>query len=467
MTENRDIQLYWSRCLAFIKDNLLEEPFKTWFAPIVPISYKNKVLTIAVPSNFFYEFLEEHYLDLMKAALKQVFGEGVELMYEITVDKENKLDITAQSAEKTQFQTEPKSVANNRISPADNKVVAHDLDPRLNPSYNFNNFIEGMSNRLSRQIGLSVAEKPAATAFNPLFIYGPSGVGKTHLVNAIGTQIKQRYPHLRVLYISAHLFMVQYTDSVRNNTYNDFMNFYQTIDVLIVDDMQELSGVTKTQNIFFHIFNHLHQTGKQLILTADRSPVEMQGFEDRLLTRFKWGMMAELEKPNEELRLKILTSKVRKDGLSISNEVLSYIAHTVSDSVRDLEGIINSLMAYAVVFNSEINMQLAEKVVNRTVKFTKKTITIDDIIQKSCEAFQVSTEDVFGLSRKANIARARQVAMYLAQKHTTLSSTRIGVLIGKRNHATVLHSIKLIEDQIALSKEIREKVNEIETELKN
>lgn len=467
MTANESIKTYWERCLDFIQDNLAEEPFKTWFAPITPVSYQDKVLTIAVPSNFFYEFLEEHYLELIKSALKSVFGDEVELMYKIMVDSENQIELETKSTNETRFLTEPKKEENNRISSEDHKVASHDLDPRLNPSYNFNNFIEGMSNRLSRQIGLSVAEKPAATAFNPLFIYGPSGVGKTHLVNAIGTQIKQRYPNLRVLYISAHLFMVQYTDSIRNNTYNDFMNFYQTIDVLIVDDMQELAGVTKTQNIFFHIFNHLHQTGKQLILTADRSPVDMQGFEDRLLTRFKWGMMAELERPTEELRRKILLSKVQKDGLSISTDVVNYIAHSVNDSVRDLEGIINSLMAYSVVFNSEINMALAQKVVARTVKFTQKTITIDDIIQKSCIAFAVTPEDVYSQSRKANIARARQVAMYLAQKHTSLSTIRIGFLIGKRNHATVLHSIKLIEDQIVLSKDIREKVNEIEMELKN
>lgn len=458
-----NIQLYWSQCLSFIRDNIAEEPFKTWFAPIVPISYHDRVLTIAVPSNFFYEFLEEHYLDLMKAALKQVFGDDVSLMYEIMVDKSNNTPIHVESTNAVSLKQKP-VVDGNKIKAEE---LFNDLDPRLNPSYNFNNFIEGISNKLSRQIGLSVAEKPAHTAFNPLFIYGPSGVGKTHLVNAIGTQIKQRFPNLRVLYVSAHLFMVQYTDSVRNNTYNDFMNFYQSIDVLIVDDLQELSGVTKTQNVFFHIFNQLHQTGKQLILTADRSPVEMQGVEERLLTRFKWGMLAEMEKPNEELRRKILLYKVHHNGLNISEDVINYIAHVAQESVRDLEGIINALMAYSVVFNSNIDMALAEKVVNRTVKFVKKKITIEDIIQKSCNAFGVSEEDVYSQSRKANIVRARQVAMFLAQKHTDLSTTRIGTLIGKRNHATVLHSIKLIEDQINLIKDLRNKVNDIELELKN
>ncbi|MDO4215459.1 MAG: chromosomal replication initiator protein DnaA [Bacteroidales bacterium] len=462
-----EVQLYWKRCLDFIQDNIEAEPFKIWFLPIVPISFDkgNKVLTIAVPTNFFYEFLEEHYLDIMHAAIKHVFGEGVVLMYDITVDKENKQ--TTEVASNDPKVIKPESIENGNQIHKQDIAPQNDLDPRLNPNYSFNNFIEGMSNKLSRQIGLSVAEKPAHTTFNPLFIYGPSGVGKTHLVNAIGSQIKQRYPHLRVLYVSAHLFMVQYTESVRNNTFNDFMNFYQSIDVLIVDDMQELAGVTRTQNTFFHIFNHLHQTGKQLIMTADRSPVDMKGFEDRMLTRFKWGMLAELEKPTEELRKKILQVKIKKNGLDIPDDVVSYIAHAVNESVRDLEGIINSLMAYSVVFNSEIDMSLAEKVVGRSVKFIKKEITIEDIIQQSCKTFNVSEEDIYSQSRKSNVSKARQVAMYLAQKHIKLSLTRIGALIGHRNHATVLHSINLVNDQVELDKDFRAKVGEIELALKD
>lgn len=462
-----EVQLYWKRCLDFIQDNIEAEPFKIWFLPIVPISFDkgNKVLTIAVPTNFFYEFLEEHYLDIMHAAIKHVFGEGVVLMYDITVDKENKQ--TTEVASNEPKVIKPENIENGNQIHKQDIAPQNDLDPRLNPNYSFNNFIEGMSNKLSRQIGLSVAEKPAHTTFNPLFIYGPSGVGKTHLVNAIGSQIKQRYPHLRVLYVSAHLFMVQYTESVRNNTFNDFMNFYQSIDVLIVDDMQELAGVTRTQNTFFHIFNHLHQTGKQLIMTADRSPVDMKGFEDRMLTRFKWGMLAELEKPTEELRKKILQVKIKKNGLDIPDDVVSYIAHAVNESVRDLEGIINSLMAYSVVFNSEIDMSLAEKVVGRSVKFIKKEITIEDIIQQSSKTFNVSEEDIYSQSRKSNVSKARQVAMYLAQKHIKLSLTRIGALIGHRNHATVLHSINLVNDQVELDKDFRAKVGEIELALKD
>lgn len=460
-----DVQLYWEHCLAFIQDNIEAEPFKIWFTPIVPVSYKSDVLTIAVPTNFFYEFLEEHFADIIHASIVHVFGEDKTLMYEVTVDKEN--HGTTEIASNDANGIKPERIEKgNQISKQD-AAPQNDLDPRLNPNYSFNNFIEGMSNKLSRQIGLSVAEKPAHTTFNPLFIYGPSGVGKTHLVNAIGTQIKQRYPHLRVLYVSAHLFMVQYTESVRNNTFNDFMNFYQSIDVLIVDDMQELAGVTRTQNTFFHIFNHLHQTGKQLIMTADRSPVDMKGFEDRMLTRFKWGMLAELEKPTEELRKKILQVKIKKNGLDIPEDVVNYIAHAVNESVRDLEGIINSLMAYSVVFNSEIDMALAEKVVGRSVKFVKKEITIEDIIQQSCKAFNVSEEDIYSQSRKSNVSKARQVAMYLAQKHIKLSLTRIGTLIGHRNHATVLHSINLVNDQVEINKDFRAKVGEIELALKD
>ena len=454
------IQQYWNSFLEFIKDNVSEDAFRTWFVPIVPVSLKDDELTIAVPTNFFYEFLEEHYLDLMYTALRKVFGENVSLMYQISIDS-TPITVTPGPV--------PVGPASTPVE-AGNKVPVNqqaELNPQLNPNYNFGNFIEGMSNKLSRRIGLSVAEKPASTAFNPLFIFGPSGVGKTHLANAIGTQIKQTHPQLRVLYVSAHLFMVQYTDSIRNKTQNDFMNFYQSIDVLIVDDMQEIAGMNGTLNVFFHIFNHLHQNGKQIIMTADRSPVNMQGFEDRLLTRFKWGMLAELERPTEELRQKILLNKVKKDGLNISEDIINYIAHTVKDSVRDLEGIITSLLAYSVVYNSDINMQLAEKVISRTVNIEKKKITVDSILQKTCQTFNVRLEEVYGQSRKANISRARQVAMYLAQKYTDLSTTNIGIQIGKRNHSTVLHSIKLIEGQIQIDKQIREKINELEMDLKN
>lgn len=303
MSESSHVGL-WNRCLEIIRDNVPESTYKTWFVPIVPLKYEDKTLIVQVPSQFFYEFLEDKFVDLLRKTLYKVIGDGTKLMYNVLVDKSSGATVNQEST--TRSTAIPQSGLpriDERKAPGLLRAPAvQDLDPHLNPNYNFETFIEGYSNKLSRSVAEAVAENPAKTVFNPLFLHGASGVGKTHLANAIGTRIKELYPDKRVLYVSAHLFQVQYTDSVRNNTTNDFINFYQTIDVLIIDDIQEFAGVTKTQNTFFHIFNHLHQNGKQLILTSDRAPVLLQGMEERLLTRFKWGMVAELEKPTVELR---------------------------------------------------------------------------------------------------------------------------------------------------------------------
>ncbi|MCQ2237664.1 MAG: chromosomal replication initiator protein DnaA [Bacteroidaceae bacterium] len=458
--ENKSL-LLWKDCLSIIRDNLTEQQYSTWFKPIRFLSLVDNALTIEVPTQFFCEFLEEHFIDIISKAIERVFGKDIRLIYRINTDSTNHLDQTqvAEEAPKIEIKEKPANEANK--APQSNCV----LDSQLNPKYNFNNFIEGSCNKLSRTVGMSIAEDPAHTSFNPLFIYGPSGVGKTHLVNAIGGQIKQKYPNCRVLYVSAHLFMVQFTDAVRNNTTNDFIKFYQTIDVLIIDDIQELSGLIKTQNTFFHIFNHLQQLGKQIIMTSDRTPSEMKGFEERMLTRFKWGMVAELERPNQDLRKAIITKKIKRDGLQIPNEVIDFIAANVNNSVRDLEGIINSLMAYSVVYNCDINMSLAERVVGRVIRYEKKVINVDAILKATCEEFKVTTEDIFSRSRKRPVAIARQTAMYLAQKYTDMALTRIGAEIGHRDHATVLHSIKQIKQQIEVDAKISAQINEIEVVL--
>ncbi|MSH99669.1 AAA family ATPase, partial [Escherichia coli] len=329
MSESNHVGL-WNRCLEIIRDNVPESTYKTWFVPIVPLKYEDKTLIVQVPSQFFYEFLEDKFVDLLRKTLYKVIGEGTKLMYNVMVDRTSIPNKTVNlEASNRSIAVPQTSVIRGSGNKAPNLLHApapQDLDPHLNPNYNFENFIEGYSNKLSRSVAEAVAQNPAGTAFNPLFLHGASGVGKTHLANAIGTRIKELYPGKRVLYVSAHLFQVQYTDSVRNNTTNDFINFYQTIDVLIIDDIQEFAGVTKTQNTFFHIFNHLHQNGKQLILTSDRAPVLLQGMEERLLTRFKWGMVAELEKPTVELRKNILRNKIHRDGLQFPPEVIEYIA---------------------------------------------------------------------------------------------------------------------------------------------
>ena len=328
----------WNRCLDVIKDNISEASFNTWFAPIVSLKYENNIFVLQVPSQFFVEYIEEKYIDLLRMTLYREVGVGTRLEYRVLIDKS--------SGKGTQIPSsgdqKPKSVSNisNYISPY-NKPQLPEIDPQLNPAYNFNNLIEGNSNKLARTAGISIGNEPGKNIFNPLFIYGQSGVGKTHLANAIGVTVKQLHPDKRVLYVPANTFQIQYTDSVRSNTQNDFLNFYQTIDVLIIDDIQEFAGKTGTQNTFFHIFNHLHQSGKQLILTSDKSPVVMVGLEQRLLTRFKWGLSAEIEKPDFDLRKSILQSKIYRDGLEFPEEVINFIAEQVSDNVRDLEGVLS------------------------------------------------------------------------------------------------------------------------------
>lgn len=462
MSENNPVGL-WNRCLEIIRDNIPEQTYKAWFLPIRPLKYEDKTLTIQVPSQFFYEYLEEHFLDLLRKTIYKVIGKGTMLVYNVMVDKSSRPEQTVnlESTHRTILPTQ-KPVITKAIP----EIPLPDLDPHLNPEYNFETFIEGYSNKLSRSVAEAVALNPAKTIFNPLFLYGASGVGKTHLANAIGTKVKELYPEKRVLYVSAHLFQVQYTDSVRNNTTNDFINFYQTIDVLIIDDIQEFAGVTKTQNTFFHIFNHLHQNGKQLILTSDRAPVLLQGMEERLITRFKWGMVAELEKPTVELRKNILRNKIHRDGLQFPPEVIDYIAENVGDSVRDLEGIVISIMAHSTIYNKEIDLELAQRIVRKFVNCENKTVTIDEIINTVCSHFGLETAAIHTKSRKREVVQARQIAMYLAKNHTDLSTAKIGALIGHKDHATVLHACKTIKELKEVDKSFRAEMDEIQAALK-
>ena len=462
MIENDYVGL-WKRCLQMIHDNVPETTFKTWFEPIVPLKYEDKALAIGVPSPFFYEFLEDKFAELLRATLNKQIGEGTRLMYSVLTDKTNQISVNLEGTNRSSAVPASGVIRDGNKAPNPMKAPApQDLDPHLNPNYNFDNFIKGASNEFSRTVGETVAKNPAKT-FNPLFLYGPSGVGKTHLTNAIGTRIKELYPEKRVLYVSAHLLQVQYTDSVRTNNYNSFMKFYQNIDVLIVDDIQEFAGLSKTQNTFFHIFNHLHQNGKQLILTSDRAPVMLQGMEERMLTRFKWGLVAELEKPDKELRKNILRNKIHRDGLNIPERVINYIAENVNESVRELEGIINSLLAQSILFKREIDMDLAQLIIKKAVRIIEnKPLDIDTIITKVCEHYKLDESVLHSKSRKREVVQIRQMAMFLAKKHTDISASKIGHLIGNRDHATVLHACKIMKDLVEVNKEVKEEVEKIE-----
>ena len=459
----------WDNSLLLIKDSVTEQQYNTWFKPIVFESYKpsTKTLLVQVPSPFVYEYLEQNFVDLLSRVLHRNFGEGIRLTYRVVTDKEHKLsqDIEADPDDADMAKQTRECAQQTAAQPAAPQQQ-EDIDTQLDPKLTFNNYMEGDSNKLPRSVGLSIAEHPNTTQFNPMFIYGPSGSGKTHLVNAIGLKAKQMYPQKRVLYVSARLFQTQYTDAVLHNASNDFINFYQSIDMLIVDDIQEWAGKAKTLNTFFHIFNHLFRNGKRIILACDRPPVELKDMPDRLLTRFSCGLVCELEKPNIQLCVDILSNKIRRDGLKIPVDVISFIAQTCNGSVRDLQGAINGLLAYSIVYNSSIDIRLAERVIKRAVKVDDKPLTIDDIVETVCHHYNVTVTAVNSKSRKRDYVVARQVTMYLAQKYTKMPASRIGKLVGNRDHSTVIHSCSKVEERLKIDAGFSDELVSIENGLK-
>lgn len=458
----------WDNSLLLIKNSVTEQQYNTWFKPIVFESYKpsTKTLLVQVPSPFVYEYLEQNFVDLLSKVLHRNFGEGIRLTYRVVTDKEHKLsqDIEADPDDADMAKQTRECAQQTAAQPA--APQQEDIDTQLDPKLTFNNYMEGDSNKLPRSVGLSIAEHPNTTQFNPMFIYGPSGSGKTHLVNAIGLKAKQMYPQKRVLYVSARLFQTQYTDAVLHNASNDFINFYQSIDMLIVDDIQEWAGKAKTLNTFFHIFNHLFRNGKRIILACDRPPVELKDMPDRLLTRFSCGLVCELEKPNIQLCVDILSNKIRRDGLKIPVDVISFIAQTCNGSVRDLQGAINGLLAYSIVYNSSIDIRLAERVIKRAVKVDDKPLTIDDIVETVCHHYNVTVTAVNSKSRKRDYVVARQVTMYLAQKYTKMPASRIGKLVGNRDHSTVIHSCTKVEERLKIDAGFSDELVSIENGLK-
>lgn len=460
---NNEPKHMWEECLQIIKDNISPEQYEVSFKYVDFCAYKDGKLCLSVPSDFIKDFIEKNYSALLRKVFLRVFGCRIMLYYKILEVKKPETSIKVQAPETNN----PVEITHNANRPSNvspdmlmSPAVA-DLDSQLRVSYNFDNYVEGESNILARSIGMSIAKDPAKT-FNPFFVYGPSGCGKTHLVNAIGIRIKELHPEMRVLYLSAHLFTVQYMDAVKQNKVTEFIAFYQTIDTLIIDDIHELSGKQGTQNAFFHIFNHLHLNGKQIILTCDRPPIAIDGLEDRLLTRFKWGLQAEIEKPTRNMRFNILNAKVHKEGLRIPENVLSFISEKLNESVRDLEGIINSLMAYSVVYNCDINMKLLQKVLPKFVEVRENALTVDEVKRKTCEFFKVKIDDIDSRSRKQPISYIRQLIIYLANKHTEASQIQIGLCLGGRNHTTVIHSINQIKNLIETDVKTRDDVNEIE-----
>ena len=458
----------WGDCLHLIKENVTEQQYKTWFEPIVFEKYdaESQTLLVQVPSRYVYEYLEQYYVTLLSKVICRCFGANVQLNYRIVVDRAHRLTVKEAGSEPVNIERPQPTNRGNKAPTELDAAVPQDLNPQLDVHKTFQSFIEGDSNKLPRTVGLSIAEHPGKTTFNPFFVFGPSGCGKTHLINAIGVKCKEMYPQKRVLYVSARLFQVQFTDATRQNKVNDFIHFYQTIDVLIVDDIQEWATASRTLDTFFHIFNHLFRLGKQIILASDRPPVDLKWLQDRMLTRFSCGLIAELEKPNVQLCIDILHSKCKRDGLKIPEDVIQFIAETANGSVRDLEGVVNSLMAYSIVYNSGIDMHLAERVIKRAVKVDNHPLTVDDILEKVCGHYNVTPKNVFSKSRKRDYVIVRQVSMYLAQKYTKMPASRIGQLIGGRDHSTVIHSCSTVEQRLKVDKSFSAELSSIENSFK-
>ena len=451
--------LLWNKCLEIIKDNLSDDQYNAWFSPIVAFDFNKDGLYLEVPSLFFVERIEEQFCDLLKKTRKRVFKYDVNVFYRYDLSGSDSAKDKSKDASITLKQ--PKNAAKN---PFITEQVP-DIDPQLNSYNTFENYCGSMSNKLAVSIGLAIAANPQCKTFNPMFLFGTTGVGKTHLVQAIGLKAKELNPNLRVLYVTARVFESQYTTAVRNNKTNDFINFYQSIDLLILDDIQEFAGKVGTQNTFYYIFNHLQQHGKQIIMSSDCRPADMDGFVPRLVSRFKWGVTVEISKPDYLLRRDVLNMRALQDGLSISCDVLDYIASNVTDSVRELEGIMTSLLAYSTVLNSDITIDLASSVISNAVKTSKKQITFEMIVETVCGFYNVNTDAVYGKTRKREISDARQMVMYLAKELTSLSSTNIGVRLS-RDHATVLHSCRTVKERISVDKKLQEDVEQIQNELK-
>ena len=458
----------WQNCLAQIKEQTSEEEFAKWFKPIVPIGYDGKTLRLRLPSEDCVFHIERNYIPSLRPIIYAHFGNNTSLRYSVLApepsheEQARAAESSVATINKVVTQNDTTKIKNPFVIPGIRKL---EIPSQLNPNYTFENFIEGDCNRLVRSVGMAIGVEPGKTAYNPLYIFGDSGLGKTHLAQAIGMDIKQRHPELQVLYVSMNKFQAQYTTAVLNKEPNDFINFYQMVDVLIIDDIQELSGNKgSTQNAFFNIFNHLHLSGKQLILTSDKRPSELSDINDRLLTRFKWGLAAELTQPDYETKVKIILNKARslEGAESIPSEVVAYFAENINGNVREIEGALSALVANAKFLNRKITITLAKEVLKTYVKISPKEISIENIRKIVCEYFNIDEATFDSPKRTREIAQARQIAMYLCKQHTKSPLSAIGAAIGGKNHATVLHACKAVTNLMETDKSFLQIVEELD-----
>ncbi len=464
--DKRTYSELWQNCLVQIKERTSEDEFTKWFKPLVPLAFDGTTLQLRVPNESYVYHIERNYLPFLKPILYELFGMQTRLRY---VMPRAESTPSPQSSDNTAIgkfiaQTDTANIKNPFILPGIRKAI---IDPQLNPNYTFETFVEGECNRLARSAGMAVAVGPGTTPFNPLYIWGSSGLGKTHLAQAIGTEAKQRHPEMQVLYVSMNKFQAQYTNAILNKELNDFIHFYQMIDVLIIDDIQELAGKEKTQNVFFNIFNHLQLSGKQLIITSDKSPVELKDIEQRLITRFKWGLSAQLSVPDHETKVKIIRQKAARLGTQLTEDVVDYLAENISENIREIEGALSSLIANAAFLNRRITPALAREILKVYVKFTHREISVEAIRKAVCDWSGISMEMFDSPKRTRDVAQARQIAMYLCKKHTKVPLTTIGAAIGGKNHATVLHAIKAITNLIDTDKVFKHRIEELERQITN
>lgn len=449
-------ELIWKNCLEYIKERVPNQSYNTWFKPIKPQSVIDSVLTIQVPSQFFYEWLEEHYVQTLKEAIANEMGSDARLEYSVVLENnEQEKPITPLLSKDTSSKTI-------------NTAFIDELrnTNSLNPTYTFDSFIEGDCNRLGRSAGYAVAQKPGTTSFNPLMIYGGVGLGKTHLVQAIGNYIKVNDPSKKIIYVASEKFTNQFIDSLRNNNVQSFISYFREVDVLILDDVQFLRDKERTQEIFFHIFNHLHQSGSQIIMTSDCAPRDLRGMQERLVSRFKWGLTTDLQQPALETRMAIIKQKIEEDGISIPTQVIEYIAYTVDTNIRELEGVVVSLIAHASLMRVEVDLELAKKVLKNIVKEIDSEVGIDYIQKTVSDFFRVNLDDLKAKTRKKEIVIARQVAMYFSKDYTNHSLKSIGYHFGGRDHSTVIHALQSVNDMIDTDAKFRYSVDELKKKLK-
>ena len=459
----------WNQCLDIIRDEVSDQNYTTWFQPIVPLRIDGKSLTIQVPSQFFYEWLEEHYIKVLKKALGAVLGDGAKLEYSVIVDQGNKQNgpVTVNLPNRSVGGNNRNQGSNNNgANPFILDALTAPQDSQLNVNYSFDTFIEGDCNRLARSAGYAVAKKPGLTSFNPLMIYGGVGLGKTHLVQSIGNEIKANIPDKFVLYVSSEKFINQFIKAVQNNELQSFQAYYLQVDALIIDDVQFFANKERTQEIFFHIFNHLHQSGKQIIMTSDRPPKDLKGLEERLLSRFKWGLTADLQQPDFETRMAIIHNKMEAEGIEIPPDVCEYLAYTVDTNIRELEGVLISLIAHASLNRREIDLELAKQIMKNIVHDIETEVGIDYIQKTVAEYYHLNQDDLKDKTRKKEIVIARQVAMYFAKEYTNHSLKSIGYHFGGRDHSTVIHAVQTVNDMMDVNVNFKGSITDLKEKLK-